>query len=71
MASHFLFAASGTGAQSGFDTEDRCKSTLCVEAARCVVISGVPLCLCPDGFVGDGRQDGAGCNPVPGVWRHE
>jgi hypothetical protein len=70
MAITKLLRSLATGSDSSGgdnpDADDRCKNTECVEEARCVVISGVPLCLCPDGFLGDGRADGVGCTPMPG-----
>ena len=50
---------------------DMCQGADCVSEATCVTADTMDgfLCLCPDGFSGDGRMSGTGCNPnQPGIY---
>ena len=44
---------------------DMCQEADCVSEATCVTADSMDgfLCLCPDGYSGDGRVSGTGCNP--------
>lgn len=42
---------------------DECAASLnqCATAALCVNTVGSYTCSCPEGYVGDGQQNGSGC----------
>lgn len=41
-------------------------SAMCVNESTCVNTYGNYSCVCPEGYSGDGRQDGDGCT-VKGI----
>ena len=50
---------------------DMCQEADCVSEATCVSVDSMDgfLCLCPNGYSGDGRMSGTGCNPnQPGTF---
>ena len=39
-------------------------SSMCVNESTCVNTHGNYNCVCPEGYSGDGRQDGDGCTAI-------
>ncbi|KEH35374.1 wall-associated receptor kinase-like protein [Medicago truncatula] len=45
------------------DVNDCMESNYCVEEARCINHPGSYHCSCPEGYEGDGKNNGTGCSP--------